>query len=280
MPMSYLVPTVIEQSPRGERAYDIYSRLLKDRIVVLGTEINDTTANLLTAQLLHLEAEDPERTSACTSTARADRSPPPLASTTPCSSSAPTSRPLPGHGRLGRGGAAGRGAPGKRLALPNCPGADPPAPWRGPGPVDRHRESGPGDRLPPGPHGGDPGASTPVNPASASPPTPTATTSWGRKRPSAYGLVDEVLQPRRLRVVRRWPESWPQPERAPAAQHPAPAPDGRRSAPWPGSAAPVTSPGRRPPGTGPPASGPADSAPRHREEATVAGCEHRLQESS
>ena len=59
--MSYLVPTVIEQSARGERAYDIYSRLLKDRIVVLGSEINDTTANLLTAQLLHLEAEDPER---------------------------------------------------------------------------------------------------------------------------------------------------------------------------------------------------------------------------
>jgi ATP-dependent Clp protease, protease subunit len=59
--MSYLVPTVIEQTSRGERAYDIYSRLLRDRIVVLGTEINDTSANLLTAQLLFLEAEDPEQ---------------------------------------------------------------------------------------------------------------------------------------------------------------------------------------------------------------------------
>src|SRR5580698_6220371 len=59
--MSYLVPTVIEQSARGERAYDIYSRLLKDRIVVLGTEINDASANLLTAQLLHLEADDPDK---------------------------------------------------------------------------------------------------------------------------------------------------------------------------------------------------------------------------
>ena len=59
--MSYLVPTVIEQTSRGERAYDIYSRLLRDRIVVLGTEINDATANLLTAQLLFLEAEDPEK---------------------------------------------------------------------------------------------------------------------------------------------------------------------------------------------------------------------------
>src|ERR1700760_2325577 len=59
--MSYLVPTVIEQSARGERAYDIYSRLLKDRIVVLGTEITDASANLLTAQLLHLAADDPDR---------------------------------------------------------------------------------------------------------------------------------------------------------------------------------------------------------------------------
>lgn len=59
--MSYLVPTVIEQSLRGERAYDIYSRLLKDRIVMLNTEITDGSASLLTAQLLHLESEDPGR---------------------------------------------------------------------------------------------------------------------------------------------------------------------------------------------------------------------------
>ncbi len=59
--MSYLVPTVIEPSPRGERAFDIYSRLLKDRIVMLNTAIDDQSASLLTAQLLHLEAESPER---------------------------------------------------------------------------------------------------------------------------------------------------------------------------------------------------------------------------
>jgi ATP-dependent Clp protease protease subunit len=59
--VSYLVPTVIEPSPRGERAFDIYSRLLKDRIVMLNTEIDDGSASLLTAQLLHLEAESPER---------------------------------------------------------------------------------------------------------------------------------------------------------------------------------------------------------------------------
>ena len=56
-----LIPIVIEQSSRGERAYDIYSRLLKDRIVFLGTPINDEIANLLIAQLLFLEAEDPDK---------------------------------------------------------------------------------------------------------------------------------------------------------------------------------------------------------------------------
>jgi ATP-dependent Clp protease, protease subunit len=59
--MSSLVPVVVEQTGRGERAYDIYSRLLKDRIVFLGTPINDDVANLVTAQLLFLESEDPEK---------------------------------------------------------------------------------------------------------------------------------------------------------------------------------------------------------------------------
>jgi len=56
-----LVPMVIEQSSRGERAYDIYSRLLKDRIIFLGTGIDDNVANLIIAQLLFLEAEDPDK---------------------------------------------------------------------------------------------------------------------------------------------------------------------------------------------------------------------------
>ena len=56
-----LIPMVIEQSSRGERAYDIYSRLLKDRIIFLGSAINDEVANLLIAQLLFLESEDPDR---------------------------------------------------------------------------------------------------------------------------------------------------------------------------------------------------------------------------
>ncbi len=56
-----LIPMVIEQSGRGERAFDIYSRLLKDRIIFLGEEINDTVANVVIAQLLFLESEDPDR---------------------------------------------------------------------------------------------------------------------------------------------------------------------------------------------------------------------------
>jgi ATP-dependent Clp protease, protease subunit len=56
-----LIPMVIEQSSRGERAYDIYSRLLKDRIIFIGTAINDEIANLLVAQLLFLESEDPDK---------------------------------------------------------------------------------------------------------------------------------------------------------------------------------------------------------------------------
>lgn len=56
-----LIPIVIEQTNRGERSFDIYSRLLKDRIIFLGTEIDDQVANVVMAQLLHLESEDPEK---------------------------------------------------------------------------------------------------------------------------------------------------------------------------------------------------------------------------
>ncbi|NMA68997.1 MAG: ATP-dependent Clp endopeptidase proteolytic subunit ClpP [Desulfitobacterium sp.] len=59
--MSYLVPMVVEQTNRGERSYDIYSRLLKDRIIFIGGPITDGMANLVVAQLLFLEAEDPEK---------------------------------------------------------------------------------------------------------------------------------------------------------------------------------------------------------------------------
>jgi len=59
--MNYLVPTVVESSSRGERAYDLYSRLLRERIIFLGTPLDDTVANLIVAQLLFLESEDPDK---------------------------------------------------------------------------------------------------------------------------------------------------------------------------------------------------------------------------
>ena len=59
--MSPLIPMVIEQTSRGERAFDIYSRLLNERIIFLGTPIDDQIANLVVAQLLHLESEDPDK---------------------------------------------------------------------------------------------------------------------------------------------------------------------------------------------------------------------------
>ena len=58
---NYLVPTVVEQTKKGERAYDLYSRLLKENIIFIGTPIDDTIANLICAQLLHLESENPDR---------------------------------------------------------------------------------------------------------------------------------------------------------------------------------------------------------------------------
>jgi ATP-dependent Clp protease, protease subunit len=60
-PTGYLVPTVIEQTNRGERAFDIYSRLLQQRIIFLGTPVSDEIANVIMAQLLHLESEDPDK---------------------------------------------------------------------------------------------------------------------------------------------------------------------------------------------------------------------------
>jgi len=59
--MSYYIPYVIEQTGRGERSYDIYSRLLKDRIIFLGTEIDDNVSNIVIAQMLFLEAEDADK---------------------------------------------------------------------------------------------------------------------------------------------------------------------------------------------------------------------------
>lgn len=84
--MAY-VPIVVEQTAQGERSYDIYSRLLKDRIIFLDGEIEDHMANIIIAQLLFLEAEDPSKTFTSISTAREASSPRALLFMTPCSTS-------------------------------------------------------------------------------------------------------------------------------------------------------------------------------------------------
>jgi ATP-dependent Clp protease, protease subunit len=204
--LSYLVPTVIEQSPRGERAYDIYSRLLRDRIIVPGTEINDTTANLLTAQLLHLEAEDPDR-DIC------------LYVNSPGGSVTATlgiydtmqligpdvSTVCLGMAASGAAVLLASGAPGKRLALPNSR-------------VLIHQ-----------PHGGVQGQSIDIENQAREiaflrgrmEQILALHTGQPRERIAAdtdrdyilgaegaveYGLVDAVLQPRRLKVVPHLPE--------------------------------------------------------------------------
>jgi len=83
-----VIPMVIESGTRGERAFDIYSLLLRERIVMLGTPINDQVANVIIAQLLYLEREDPDK-DISTSTRPAASSAPVWLSTTRCSSSAP-----------------------------------------------------------------------------------------------------------------------------------------------------------------------------------------------
>jgi len=80
-----LIPYVVEKSGREERAYDIFSRLLKDRIIFLGSAINDEVSNLIVAQMLFLQSDDPRLISTCTSTRRAAALAPDWRSTTPCS---------------------------------------------------------------------------------------------------------------------------------------------------------------------------------------------------
>ncbi len=84
---NYVIPTVFEQTSRGERYFDIYSRLLKDRIIFLGTPIDDTIANLIMAQLLHLESEDPDKDIFLYINSPVGRSPRCSPSTTRCSTS-------------------------------------------------------------------------------------------------------------------------------------------------------------------------------------------------
>ena len=138
-----LVPTVLEQSPRGERAFDLYSRLLKDRVVFLTGAIDEQVANLVVAQLLHLEAEDPVKDIQLYVNSPGGDMNALFAIYDTMQYVAPDVETT----CLGQAASAGAvvlaaGAPGKRFTLPHSACPDPPAPrWRG-GPVGRHRDLG------------------------------------------------------------------------------------------------------------------------------------------
>ena len=144
-----LIPMVIESSGRGERAYDIYSLLLKERIVFLGTPINDQVANLIVAQLLYLDNEDPERAIHMYINSPGGAIYAGLAIyDTMQQTRAPISTVRRGRDGLLRHGAADRRDQGH--ALRPAPRHHPPAPAAGrrPGPGHRHRDPGQGDLAP------------------------------------------------------------------------------------------------------------------------------------
>lgn len=114
-----LIPMVVEQSGRGERAYDIYSRLLKERVIFLVGPVNEVSANLIVAQLLFLESENPDKDIFFYINSQGAWSLRGLLSTTPCSSLSPTSAPCV----LGKRPAWGRccSRPGRRVSASVCP---------------------------------------------------------------------------------------------------------------------------------------------------------------
>ena len=132
-----LVPTVIEQTNRGERAYDIYSRLLSERIVFLGTAIDDNVANLVVAQLLLLESQAANRDiSLYINSPGGDMTAFFAIHDTMRYIAARRGDHLRGAGGIRRRGPLAAGAKGKRARCPTH-AADPPAPRRGAEPVDR-----------------------------------------------------------------------------------------------------------------------------------------------
>ncbi len=148
----YLVPTVVESSNRGERAYDLYSRLLKERIIFLGTPIDDTVANLVCAQLLFLESEEPDKDIHLYINS-------PGGDITALFAIYDTMKYIkPDVSTFCFGQAASAaavllaaGARGKRFALPARSRPPPPAVRRRRGPGQRHRDPGEGDPADAGP---------------------------------------------------------------------------------------------------------------------------------
>ena len=208
---SYTIPSVVEKTHRGERAVDIYSRLLTDRIVYLGTEIDDGVANVVIAQLLHLESESPDvADQPLPQLARAARSPRCSRSTTPCSSSGPRSARRASARPARRPPCCSRRRAGPADGAAARPGGAAPAVGRRAGHAARPRAAGQGDRPAPRRDGGDPVRSTPGARVEQLREDTERDLVLSADEAVAYGIVDGVLgQPEGAPEERGRLRGWP-----------------------------------------------------------------------
>ena len=176
--MSPLVPMVVEQTSRGERAFDIYSRLLNERIVFLGTPVTDEIANLIVAQLLHLESEDPDKDISIYINSPGGSVYAGLAIYDTMQFIKPDVQTICVGIAMSMGALLlSGGAEGKRMALPEREDPDPPGLLGLPGPGHGHRDPRQGDhRRAPAP-GRDPRQAHRPGPREGGAATPSATTS-------------------------------------------------------------------------------------------------------
>ena len=171
-----LVPMVVKQDGRGERSFDIYSRLLNERIVFLGQPIDDEIANLVVAQLLHLEAADPDRDISLYVNSPGGVVYAGLAIYDTMQSIKPDVQTICCGIAMSMGALIlAAGAPGKRADAAQRPDAHPPADGRLPGPVLGHRDPRPRDARAARASSTSSTPSTPARAPSGSTPTPTAT---------------------------------------------------------------------------------------------------------
>ena len=173
-----LIPMVVESTNRGERAFDIYSRLLKDRIIFLGTPIDDQIANVIIAQMLFLEHEDPNQDIRLYINSPGGV----VYSGLAIYDTMQMIKPDVATFCMGMGASMAAvllagGTKGKRFALPNCPRHDPPGLGRFPRRRARHRSRRPRDAQPDHQADRDPGRCTPARRSTRSSATPSATTT-------------------------------------------------------------------------------------------------------
>ena len=199
-PATTWCPTVVESSNRGERAYDLYSRLLKERIIFLGTPIDDTVANLVCAQLLFLESEDPDKDIHLYINSPGGD----ITALFAIYDTMKFMKPDVSTFCFGQAASAAAvllaaGAQGKRFALPARPDPAAPAVRRGRGPGQRHRAPGQGDPADARPAERDAGRATPARAVEKVAKDTDRDFVMTAEEAVAYGVIDEVITVARRR---------------------------------------------------------------------------------